>query len=113
MNLQNGSKSTIGFMATSYTTINPKDQVSYLFVFVDLFFKMRIAEGGSLRKSIKLAEPIVISPYLGQGLLLVVQAYSYSLLFVRFYSFLQRHSSTRVFPDSETFPSSYGSPWKP
>ena len=35
--------STIGFMAASYITINPKDQVSYLVVFIHLFFKMRIA----------------------------------------------------------------------
>ena len=30
-------------MAASYITINPKDQVSYLVVFIHLFFKMRIA----------------------------------------------------------------------
>ena len=35
--------STIGFMAASYITINPKDQVSYLVVFIHLFFIMRIA----------------------------------------------------------------------
>ena len=36
--------STIGFMAASYITINPTDQVSYLVVFIHLFFRMRIAD---------------------------------------------------------------------
>ena len=34
-------------MAASYITINPKDQVSYLVVFIHLFFKMRIADAVS------------------------------------------------------------------
>ena len=36
--------STIGFMAASYITINPTDQVSYLVVFIHLFLRMRIAD---------------------------------------------------------------------